>query len=72
MRGEILLARGRPQRALDKIEQESDKDWKLFGEAFAYHSLGKPNESDAALKQLIANGMVKRVGMSDRSGIRLS
>jgi len=55
-RGEILLARGRPQRALDEIEQESDKDWKLFGEALAYHSLGKPNESDAALKQLIADG----------------
>jgi tetratricopeptide (TPR) repeat protein len=54
IRGQILLAQGRPQQGLTEIEQEIRGDRKLFGEALAYHSLGRPRDSDAALQQLIA------------------
>lgn len=54
IRGQVLLAQGRPQQALTEIEQEIAGDRKLFGEALAYHSLGRPRDSDAALQQLIA------------------
>jgi len=53
-RGQVLLAQGRPQQALIEIEQEIGGLWKLLGEAFVYHSLGRPQDSDAALQQLIA------------------
>jgi tetratricopeptide (TPR) repeat protein len=53
-RGRILLAQGRPQQALTEIELETDGDLKLFGEALAYHSLGRPQDSDGALQKLIA------------------
>lgn len=51
--GMILLAQGRPQEALKQMEQESSEDWKLWGEALAYHSLGRSRDSDAALEKLI-------------------
>jgi TolB-like protein/DNA-binding winged helix-turn-helix (wHTH) protein/Tfp pilus assembly protein PilF len=54
IRGQILLAQGRPQQALTEIEQEPSEIWKLVGQALAYHSLGRPHDSDAALQQLIA------------------
>jgi TolB-like protein/DNA-binding winged helix-turn-helix (wHTH) protein/lipoprotein NlpI len=53
-RGQILLAQGRPQQALIEIEQDTGEIWKLLGEALAYHSLGRPQDSDEALQQLIA------------------
>jgi len=53
-RGRILLAQGRPQQALTEIEQEADGNLKFFGEALAYHSLGRPQDSDRALQMLIA------------------
>ncbi len=50
----ILLARGRPQEALVEMQEETN-DWlKLTGEAFVYHSLGRQQASEAALKELIA------------------
>ena len=53
-RCQLLLARGRPQEALVEIQQETN-DWlKLTGEAFAYHSLGRQQASEAALRELIA------------------
>lgn len=55
-RGELLLARGHAQQALAEMEQEPDKYWKLFGEALAYHSLGRRHDSDVALKKLIVTG----------------
>jgi TolB-like protein/DNA-binding winged helix-turn-helix (wHTH) protein len=55
-RGELLLARGHAQQALAEMEQEPDKYWKLFGEALAYHALGRMHDSDAALKKLIVTG----------------
>jgi TolB-like protein/DNA-binding winged helix-turn-helix (wHTH) protein/thioredoxin-like negative regulator of GroEL len=54
IRGDVLLVQGRPQQALAEIEQETDGDLKLFGEALAYHALARPRDSDAALQQLIA------------------
>ncbi len=55
LRGQILLARGRPQEALVEMQQETN-DWlKLTGEAFAYHSLGRQQASEAALRELIAS-----------------
>ena len=54
MRGQILLARGRPQEALMEMQQETNEWLKLPGEAFAYHSLGRHQASDAALRELIA------------------
>ncbi len=54
-RGQILLARGRPQEALMEMQQETEQGLKLAGEAFAYHTLGRQQASDAALRELIAS-----------------
>ena len=52
--GQILLAQGRWQSALEEIEKETG-DWeKLSGEVLAYHALGRREESENALKTLIA------------------
>ena len=54
LRGQILLARGHPQEALVEMQRETS-DWlKLTGEAVAYHSLGRQQASEAALRELIA------------------
>jgi lipopolysaccharide biosynthesis regulator YciM len=54
IRGQVLLAQGRPQQALAEIEREPGEVWKLLGEALAYHTLGRAHDSDAALRNLIA------------------
>ena len=52
--GEILVAEGKPQEALAEIEKEPN-DWqKLTDQAIAYHSLGREQDSNAALAELIA------------------
>jgi eukaryotic-like serine/threonine-protein kinase len=52
--GQILLAQGHRQEALAQMQHET-ADWgRLQGEAFAYYSLGRRQESDAALRELIA------------------
>jgi TolB-like protein/DNA-binding winged helix-turn-helix (wHTH) protein/Flp pilus assembly protein TadD len=52
--GEILLAEGKPQKALAEIEKEPN-DWqKLTDQAIAYHSLGRVQDSNAALAELVA------------------
>jgi eukaryotic-like serine/threonine-protein kinase len=53
VRGQILLAQGRPQEALLEMQRETSEGLKLAGEAFAYHSLGRHQASDAALQELI-------------------
>ena len=53
VRGQILLARGRPQDALPEMQQEPHEGLKLAGEAMAYHSLGRRQASEAALRKLI-------------------
>jgi eukaryotic-like serine/threonine-protein kinase len=55
VQGQILLARGRPQEALLEMQREPNEGLKLAGEAFAYHSLGRQQASEAALKELIAS-----------------
>ena len=52
-RGEILLQQHRPLEALTEIEQEPAEIWRLTGEALAYHALGRDNDSNAVLTQLI-------------------
>jgi TolB-like protein/DNA-binding winged helix-turn-helix (wHTH) protein len=52
--GQILLLEGRWQSALEEMEKETG-DWeKLTGEVLAYHALGRREDSDKALKRLIA------------------
>ncbi len=53
VRGQILLARGRPQDALAEMQQEPHDGLKLAGEAMAYHSLGRRQASEGALRKLI-------------------
>ena len=53
-RAQILLSEGRPQEAVVEMEKETG-DWeKLSGEAMAYYAAGRHQESDSALKKLIA------------------
>ena len=52
-RGKILLSEGRQTDALAEIEKETGEWEKLSGESLAYHALGRPAESDGALKKLI-------------------
>lgn len=54
IRSEILLMEGHSQEAEAEIEKESS-DWqKLTGEALAFSGAGRRQDSDNALKQLIA------------------
>ena len=51
--GKILIAEGKPQQALVEIEKEPS-DWeKLTDQALAYHALGREEDSNAALSELI-------------------
>ncbi len=52
--GQIYLAQGQPQQALAEFEREPEPDYRVYGLALAYHSLGRKKESDAALAELIA------------------
>jgi TolB-like protein/DNA-binding winged helix-turn-helix (wHTH) protein/Flp pilus assembly protein TadD len=53
-RGKVLFSEGRREEALAEMERETG-DWeKLSGEALAYHALGRREDSDNALKKLIA------------------
>jgi len=53
----ILMALGFPVRAaaLDAINQEPIELGKQFGLVVAYHALGRPADSDAALNRLLAD-----------------
>ena len=52
--GRILIAEGRPQQALAEVEKEPN-DWeKLTDQALVYHALGREQDSNAALAELIA------------------
>jgi tetratricopeptide (TPR) repeat protein len=53
-RGGVYLLQGRPQEALAEMEKEPERYWRNFGEALAYHVLGRHQDSDAALARLIA------------------
>ena len=51
--GLIRLAEGRAQEGLSEMEREPAVNWSLTGKALAYHDLGRSQNSDAALTQLI-------------------
>jgi TolB-like protein/DNA-binding winged helix-turn-helix (wHTH) protein/Flp pilus assembly protein TadD len=52
--GEILINMGKPQQALAEVEKEPSEWGRLTGLAWAYHALGREQESNAALNELIA------------------
>jgi TolB-like protein/DNA-binding winged helix-turn-helix (wHTH) protein/Flp pilus assembly protein TadD len=53
-RAQVLLSEGHHQEAVVEMEKETG-DWeKLSGEALAYYAAGRHQESDSALKKLIA------------------
>jgi TolB-like protein/DNA-binding winged helix-turn-helix (wHTH) protein/Tfp pilus assembly protein PilF len=53
-RGKIFFSQGRMQEALAEMEKETGEWEKLSGQALAYYALGRPEESNVALKKLIA------------------
>jgi tetratricopeptide (TPR) repeat protein len=52
--GRVLIARGRLQQALAEIEKEPLEGAKFTGQAMVYHALGREQDSNAALTELIA------------------
>lgn len=54
IRGKIFLSQGRLQEALTEMELEPSDWYKYTGLALAYHALGRTNDSQAELEQLIA------------------
>ena len=54
MLGKIYVLQGRPQDALPEIERVRDEPQRAFLYAIAYYALGRNQESDAALSELIA------------------
>jgi tetratricopeptide (TPR) repeat protein len=54
-RGKVLFSQGRKEEALAEMEKEErDNGDRRTGEALAYYALGRTEESDKALNQLIA------------------
>jgi serine/threonine protein kinase len=52
---QILIAESHPQQALEEAEKEKFEDYRVLGKALACHNLGRNNESDANLAQLVAS-----------------
>jgi tetratricopeptide (TPR) repeat protein len=52
--GKVLIAERKPQKALAEIEKEPSEWGKLTGLTLAYHALGREQDSNAALAELIA------------------
>jgi len=52
-RGEVFLAQSRLQESLAEMQQEPGAYWSLTGEALVYHALGREQDSNAALTQLV-------------------
>jgi tetratricopeptide (TPR) repeat protein len=50
----VYLAQGRPQQALEEIQQEPEPVWRLFGQVLVYHALDKKNDADAVLSEFVA------------------
>jgi hypothetical protein len=47
------LGKEEPEAALEAIESESSKPWRLIGLSMVYHALGRPADSNAALTSLM-------------------
>jgi TolB-like protein/DNA-binding winged helix-turn-helix (wHTH) protein/Tfp pilus assembly protein PilF len=52
--GLILISEGKPKQALAEIEKEPNEWGKLTSQALVYHALGREQDSNAALVELIA------------------
>ncbi|HSA93630.1 MAG TPA: tetratricopeptide repeat protein, partial [Terriglobales bacterium] len=52
--GRVYLAQVRPQEALAEMDREPEPVWRLYGQALAYHALGRKKEADAALAEFVA------------------
>jgi TolB-like protein/DNA-binding winged helix-turn-helix (wHTH) protein/predicted Zn-dependent protease len=50
----VLIAEAKPLQALAEIEKEPSEWGKLTGQVLAYHALGRAQDSNAALAELIA------------------
>jgi TolB-like protein len=50
----VYLAQAHPQEALAEMEREPEPVWRLYGQALAYHALGRKKEADAALAEFVA------------------
>ena len=51
--GVVYLDQSRPQEALAAVRKTPEHAWELCGLAVAYHGLGREQESDAALSELV-------------------
>jgi len=51
--GMALLLKSEPAEALQTLQKETSVEWRLIGVAMAYHALGRAEESNAALAELI-------------------
>jgi serine/threonine-protein kinase len=56
MLANVYLLEGQPQEALVEARQEKNPFLQLWSLALAYHALGRKNEADASLAELIAKG----------------
>jgi tetratricopeptide (TPR) repeat protein len=52
--GQVYLAQSRPQQALAEMERTPERSWRLCGLVLAYHALGRKQQSDKALGELLA------------------
>jgi tetratricopeptide (TPR) repeat protein len=52
--GLVYLTQGHPQQALAEMDREPELWFRLWGHSLAYHALGRKEESDAALAELLA------------------
>ena len=52
--GKVLIAEGKPLLALAEIEKEPNQWGRLTGQVLVYHALGRAQDSNAALTELIA------------------
>jgi len=52
-RGEVFLAQGRLEESLAEMKLEPGAYWRLTGEALVYRALGREEDSNAALTELI-------------------
>jgi tetratricopeptide (TPR) repeat protein len=53
--GLVYLAQSRPDAALAEMEQEKRDLWHSFGLSILYHALGRQNEADVKLSEVIEN-----------------
>jgi serine/threonine protein kinase/TolB-like protein/Tfp pilus assembly protein PilF len=52
--GRIFLAQSRAQEALTEMGREPELLWRPYGQAMAYHALGRKKEADAVLAAFVA------------------